>query len=247
MKNEMADFGAWIFGLANNLQYIDPRAHGVTLADVTWDLYPAKCHRCKEPKCICVRGTYGLELAEKGAMGPSHWDERTGLANDKALRRYIDHASSIYGAGNYTWSLIFLDLDNFKSVNTNHGHSAGDEVLRSVADQVKKVVGDRGTVFRRGGEEFVAVLRSDQDAAIVAAEEIRRHLASKPISIQIHGCETAIAVTASLGVASCLTDVTSPEDMESRAEGRAREAKAAGKNRVVPEPSKELLIRSTKF
>jgi NifB/MoaA-like Fe-S oxidoreductase len=41
-----------------------------TLADVAWELDPGKCKRCGETRCLCVRGTYGLQLAEKGAMAP---------------------------------------------------------------------------------------------------------------------------------------------------------------------------------
>jgi diguanylate cyclase (GGDEF)-like protein len=247
LRNEIADFGAWIFGLANNLHYVDPKAQGVMLADVAWDLYPAKCHRCRESKCICVRGSYGLELAEKGAMGPSHWDERTGLSNDRALRRYIEHATSQYGPGNYTWSLIFLDLDNFGLVNKQHSHEAGDIVLRSAAERMQEVVGDAGIVFRRGGEEFVVVLRQAKDSALVMAEAIRRGLAAKPVKATANGKNISIKVTASLGVASCISDADSPAALESLAEGRAKEAKKAGKNRVMPAPSEDLLIRSTTF
>lgn len=247
IANEMADFGAWIFGLANNLHHVDANSQGVTLADVAWELYPGKCHRCGEDVCICVRGTYGLELAEKGAMGPSHWDEGTGLANKKALQRYIKSAASAYGAGNYTWSAIFLDLDNFGAVNKQHGHSVGDEVLRRVAERIKGSIGERGVVFRRGGEEFVAVVRLAHEPAIVAAEQIRRAIAGEPVKAQLDDDALSVTVSASLGVASCLSDVTNPLELEVAAEKRARQAKAAGKNRVVPEPTDDMLMKYLRF
>ena len=244
LRNEIADFGAWIFGLANNLQYVDPMSHGAMLADVAWDLYPGVCHRCKETKCICVRGNYGLELAEKGAMGPSQWDERTGLSNDRALRRYIEHAVSEYGPGKYTWSLIFLDLDNFGAVNKQHGHQLGDVVLRTAAGRMLESVGNNGIVFRRGGEEFVVVLRQNKDGALITAEQIRRHLASGPVVARAAGKTASIKISASLGVAACLSDANSPGELEALAEANAREAKAQGKNRVVPQLSESLLARS---
>lgn len=244
VKNEMADLGAWVFALANNLQYVDPTAHSVSLADIAWDIYPAKCHRCAEAKCICIRGTYGLELAEKGAMAPSHWDERTGLANDKALRRYLDYANNSYGDEDYLWSLIFIDLDDFGAVNKTHGHQTGDEVLRVAAERINATVGKGGITFRRGGEEFVVILRGHNEAALVLAEKIRRHIASTPILAESSSDAPSINITASLGVSSTMTtEVGRPAQLEPVAEANARAAKRSGKNCVVPEPSKEILVR----
>jgi diguanylate cyclase (GGDEF)-like protein len=237
VKNEMADLGAWVFALANNLHYVDPLAHSVSLADILWDLYPGKCHRCGETKCICVRGIYALELAERGAMAPSHWDERTGLANDKALRRYLESANKVYGVANYSWTLIFLDLDDFGKVNKTYGHQVGDEVLRLAARSILNTVEGRGITFRRGGEEFVVVLRAQNDLGLVA-EGIRRNFANIPLIVSD---TLQICITASLGVASTPLDVNLPKELEAIAEARSREAKAAGKNRVVPAVSEDLL------
>ncbi|HEX8557401.1 MAG TPA: diguanylate cyclase [Pyrinomonadaceae bacterium] len=241
LKNEMADLGAWVFALANNLQYVDTTAHGVSLADIAWQLYPAKCHRCGDAKCICIRGAYALELAEKGAMAPSHWDERTGLANDKAFRQYLSYANNMFQEGNYEWSLIFLDLDDFGAVNKTYGHQAGDEVLRLAAQRIQSAAGRNGIAFRRGGEEFVVVIRTYHDAALVAAEKLRRYLANDPIISDVLTDMPSISITASLGVATLLNDAKTPNQLETIAEARSREAKQAGKNRVVPEPSQELL------
>jgi diguanylate cyclase (GGDEF)-like protein len=247
LRNEMADFGAWIFALANNLHLLDETAHGVTLADVAWDSYPGKCHRCQEPRCVCVRGSWAADLAERGAMGPSQWDERTGLANDAALRRYIREADTRYREGKYTWSLIFLDLDHFGMVNKKYNHFVGDQVLRLAATYMLEEVGNNGIVFRRGGEEFVLVLRVQRDPALRIAETIRRRLEHDPFVVEFEGKPLELKITASMGVASCMSDeeVTFPRDLEALAEGRAKEAKAQGRNRVVPEPSQEMLIRST--
>lgn len=111
VRNEMADLCAWIFALANNLQFVDASATGVTLADVSWNLYGGKCHRCQKLPCICIRGTFGLELAQQGAMGPSHWDDRTGLANSEGMRVQIQSASDQFKKSPANWSLIMFDLE----------------------------------------------------------------------------------------------------------------------------------------
>lgn len=250
IKNEMADLGAWIFALANNLQYVDQNMNGITLADVAWELYPGTCHRCGGPKCVCVRGTYSLELAEKGAMGPSHWDELTGLGNINGLRQYIKRANSEFRGGDILWSIIFFDLDNFGAVNKKYSHELGDEVLREAAVRIRAAVGVDGVSFRRGGEEFMVVLRIPHEHTLVTAELIRKEL-DKPMDILFRGVSTKLTVTASIGVASYSIDgsksVNAPSELEGIAEIRAGEAKKLGKNRVVPEVTSDHIRQYHKF
>lgn len=126
----MADLCAWIFALANNLKFVDPTANGVTLADVCWNLYGGKCHRCQKSPCVCVRESFGLELAQKGAMGPSHWDDKTGLANSDGMAVHLQAADESFRKRPANWSLIMFDLDDFGIVNKTYGNLAGDLVLR---------------------------------------------------------------------------------------------------------------------
>jgi diguanylate cyclase (GGDEF)-like protein len=238
IRNEMADLGAWIFALANNLQYVDTTSSGITLADITWELYQGKCHRCKEIPCVCVRGTLSTELAEKGAMGPSQWDERTGLANYKAYSRHIEKATAQCKNEMGFWSLISFDLDDFGIVNKTHGNQAGDAVLLEVANRVKRVVANNGIPFRRGGEEFVVVLQKPLKEAQIIAEQIRQELAASKVVINSGGKEVALTVHASFGVASTNNDGVPPDKLEAISDQRTREAKKAGKNRVIPELEK---------
>lgn len=241
VRNEMADLCAWIFALANNLQFVDPSANGVTLADVSWNLYGGKCHRCQKLPCICVRGTFGLELAQRGAMGPSHWDDRTGLANSEGMRVQVQSANQQFKKNPGNWSMIMFDLDDFGKVNKTHGNLAGDLVLKYAADRMRSVLGNKELAFRRGGEEFVILLEQDQRAALLLAEKIRRALEREPVVVTNANGESQIEVRASFGVANTFTDSLSPEGLEELADTRMREAKAAGKNRVQPPLSEELI------
>ncbi len=241
VRNEMADLCAWIFALANNLQFVDPTATGVTLADVSWNLYGGKCHRCQKAPCICVRGSFGLELAQQGAMGPSHWDDRTGLANAEGMRVNVQAADDQFRKSPTNWSLIMFDLDDFGKVNKTHGNLAGDFVLKTAADRMRSVLNNKELAFRRGGEEFVILLEQDQRKALLLAEKIRRALASSPVTVQNAKGEFQVEVRASFGVASTFSDELPPSKLEEIADTRMREAKDAGKDRVHPPLSPELL------
>ena len=240
VRNEMADLCAWIFALANNLQFVDPTATGVTLADVSWNLYGGKCHRCQKLPCICVRGSFGLELAQQGAMGPSHWDDRTGLANAEGMQVHIQAAEEQFKKKPGNWSLIMFDLDDFGLVNKKYGNLAGDIVLKTAADRMRSVLNEKELAFRRGGEEFVVFLEQDQRRGLLLAEKIRIALSNSPVTVTNATGEFMIEVRASFGVASSFEDSLSPLALENTADTRMRAAKAAGKNRIDPPLSEEL-------
>ncbi|HEX5682744.1 MAG TPA: diguanylate cyclase [Ideonella sp.] len=240
VRNEMADLCAWIFALANNLQFVDPTATGVTLADVSWNLYGGKCHRCQKLPCICVRGSFGLELAQQGAMGPSHWDDRTGLANAEALRVQVQAVEEQFKRKPTPWSFIMFDLDDFGKVNKTHGNLVGDIVLKTAAERMRSVLSNKELAFRRGGEEFVVLLERDQRDALVLAERIRRALAHSPVTARTAKGELQIDVRASFGVASTFADSRAPSELEDVADSRMRQAKLAGKNRIEPDLSEDL-------
>ena len=241
VRNEMADLCAWIFALANNLQFVDPAASGVTLADVSWNLYGGKCHRCLKAPCICVRGTFGLELAQQGAMGPSHWDDRTGLANAEGMRVHVLAAEEKFRKAPSNWSLIMFDLDDFGKVNKLHGNLAGDLVLKTAADRMRAALDNKAFAFRRGGEEFVIVLEQDQRQALLLAEKVRRALAKSPVTVQNAKGEFQVEVRASFGVANTAHDALTPAKLEDLADTRMRAAKAAGKDQVHPPLPADLL------
>jgi diguanylate cyclase (GGDEF)-like protein len=115
-----------------------------------------------------------LDARRAGAAARS--DDLTGLANDRFFHRRLaadlEHADAAGGCV----GLLFMDLDNFKSVNDRHGHLAGSQVLKEVGYLLRRVVrSPRVTLARYGGDEFVVILPGfDIGAATQVAEEIRR-------------------------------------------------------------------------
>ncbi len=127
-------------------------------------------------------------------------------------------------------SVLLADLDHFKQVNDEHGHAAGDEVLRGFVDRVRECVRRPDVLIRRGGEEFVLILpQAGPDEAYRAAERIRARLADSPLP---GGEGIAVVQTVSIGVATW----DGHEDaahLEQRADQAMYEAKRLGRNRVV--------------
>ena len=92
-------------------------------------------------------------------------DPLTGLANRTLLADRLDRALALQARGKHSLGVLFLDLDDFKSVNDSLGHAAGDELLREVARRLESVVRTADTVARVGGDEFVIMLDGTISAA----------------------------------------------------------------------------------
>ena len=126
-------------------------------------------------------------------------DELTGLTNRRGLYQFLDNLDEQRVAGTEL-SLLLIDLDNFKRINDEYGHLAGDEVLRAVADEVCSVAQPCDLPARLGGDEFalLAQLSDPADAATLAArivEAISELRFASPL--------TMLNVTVSIGVSNC--------------------------------------------
>jgi two-component system cell cycle response regulator len=127
-------------------------------------------------------------------------------------------------------SLLYMDLDHFKSVNDRFGHAAGDAVLRLFADRVRKAVRRVDILIRRGGEEFVLIMpQTGATQAHATATRIQQTLHQEELDIE-NGLK--IRQTVSIGVATWDMKET-PEQLERRADGAMYEAKRLGRDRVV--------------
>jgi diguanylate cyclase (GGDEF)-like protein len=127
-------------------------------------------------------------------------------------------------------SMLLMDLDHFKRVNDDHGHAAGDRVLREFADRVRVETRRQDALVRWGGEEFVLVMPdTDRDRALLVAERIRVAMSARPFTTQA-GVE--LAQTVSIGQATWDGKETADE-IERRADAAMYAAKHAGRDRVV--------------
>lgn len=153
------------------------------------------------------------------------------------VRRYFDarieeeiERSKRYGT---PFSVVMMDVDDFKKLNDDHGHLIGDRVLRAIANVIKSQMRGVDTAARYGGEEIALILpRTEMVTAYGVGERIRAAIAEARVTTDSDPPK-ALGVTASFGIASypeC--DAASGEDLVRRADRALYRAKKTGKNRV---------------
>jgi diguanylate cyclase (GGDEF)-like protein len=157
-------------------------------------------------------------------------DPLTLLRNRRAFDQTLAAETTRYERYRRPVCLLMLDIDHFKSINDQHGHEAGDEVLRAVSRTIAACVRDVDTVARFGGEEFIALLPETRlDAALEVAERIRASVANTAVPWRA----TEIRVTLSVGIAACPDTAAQPQDLIGSADEALYRAKNDGRNRVV--------------
>lgn len=155
-------------------------------------------------------------------------DPLTALPNRRAVDTFIDEAWS----KGVTFSIAFVDVDDFKQVNDGFGHDVGDQVLRDVAGALTATLRPGDRCGRFGGEEFVLLFPST--GAVDAAVAAEKHRAAIE-ALQSAGLAGKRPVTASFGLATFdpRAPDASPEVLCQRADAALYEAKRGGKNRVA--------------
>ncbi len=126
-------------------------------------------------------------------------DDATGLYNTRYLNQILDREIAQSQATRRPFAVLFIDIDRFKSVNDTYGHLVGTKILNELGTHLKKFVRDTDTVFRYGGDEFVAVLSAcDLHTAQTVAERIRHSVEDREF---LANDEQNLKFTVSIGVA----------------------------------------------
>lgn len=159
-------------------------------------------------------------------------DALTGLPNRRAYdERVTEEIARVKRFGGHL-SLVVWDLDNFKKINDQLGHTAGDKALKVVADLLSSRLRETDFIARYGGEEFVVLLPgADPAAALPVAEQMREAVAGAGL----HSNNKPVELTVSGGIAQFAID-EDPERVFERADKALYQAKAAGKNRCEIAP-----------
>ncbi|MGD7035830.1 GGDEF domain-containing protein [Methylotuvimicrobium buryatense] len=163
------------------------------------------------------------------AMNLAFTDVLTQTRNRSAFNDIVRREMRLAHRNGNHLSVVFIDIDHFKSINDNYGHQCGDLALTSVAKWINESIRSSDIVFRYGGEEFVVLLsETDLDGAELLAERIRQNIENH---IFAYGLET-IRMTASLGTSTLRGDDTLDKFID-RADQAMYRAKQTGRNRVV--------------
>jgi len=157
-------------------------------------------------------------------------DFLTGLYNKKYLENKLKEHLDLNKRYGKIFSVIFLDIDDFKYVNDTYGHLVGDYVLKYFSDIIKKNLRKVDYAFRFGGEEFLILLpETGKSKASNVAERIRQNVSKTTFKYKNH----KIKITVSMGVAEVSSDTQNAENVLDWADKNLIKAKQTGKNRIV--------------
>ena len=149
-------------------------------------------------------------------------DDLTKLYNRKAILQELDDSFSLNNL-----SIALIDIDRFKSINDTYGHVFGDLVIKQITKLIKKIVGEKGSVGRYGGEEFIIIMpNTNLQNAEVLCKKINEIISDKSYILMYK------KVTVSIGV-SYKTNEANPKELIEKADKNLYRAKDSGRNRVV--------------
>lgn len=173
-----------------------------------------------------------LQKRALGAMETlAHHDPLTGLPNRVALEKYLPQAQQRCQAQQQCLTLLYLDLDDFKPINDTYGHSAGDHLLRELAQRLKSNLRDGDMVARLGGDEFLMImLVNEMDARQQARQVAERAIASLGQPVRLGSDEVRIGC--SIGGAIWPLDHADLGEALELADQALYRAKQQGRNRV---------------
>ena len=159
-------------------------------------------------------------------------DHLTGLPNRRAFETLLDEQYRLARAASEVLCVAFCDIDHFKRVNDEHGHDAGDRVLKLVADGLARISDDRCHVARHGGEEFVMLFRGQQpDEVLLRLDQLRSQLAERRLVNRANELPFG-QITFSAGIAE-VSSIGDPRCALKAADVALYRAKQDGRNRIV--------------
>ena len=157
-------------------------------------------------------------------------DDLTKAFNRRFFEAYLDEEIERARRYGSLFSIIFLDLDDLKMVNNQHGHLSGSRTLQEVAKRILGAVRGIDKVVRFGGDEFCIILpQTDQEQAIAVADRVRKALISAPFHLADN---IDVSISASFGIATYPTHGISKDDLIRQADAAMYRVKSTTKNAV---------------
>jgi diguanylate cyclase (GGDEF)-like protein len=170
------------------------------------------------------------QAKEKETRKSSLQDALTGLPNRVSFEQDLDRGLSQAKRHGWGLAVLFIDIDNFKSVNDSYGHGVGDMVLLMMANRLQSFLRDEDTVSRWGGDEFVCILLEVKQEADVT------RLAEKMVNRIAEACEfdgIVLSIRASIGIAIYPSDGETADTLFKHADAAMFRAKGTEKRVVL--------------
>jgi diguanylate cyclase (GGDEF)-like protein len=162
-------------------------------------------------------------------------DDVTGLFNQRKLNKDLDSALIKHRQIRDKFSILFIDIDHFKSVNDGHGHLVGTKILFDLASLLNCAVRESDYIYRYGGDEFVVLIpNTGPEIAKKIGDRILNTVKSHTFEVKRPGSQDLqeFKLTVSIGVASFPQDAKSREDILEIADQMMYQAKKTGRGRV---------------
>lgn len=177
---------------------------------------------------IIVYILMSLRAALRREKEAARKDFLTGVSNSRAFLEQVAAEIERARRYNHQLTLVYMDVDNFKSVNDQFGHSAGDELLRAIADTLRRNMRATDVIARLGGDEFALLLpETDREAARIVIEKARQRLLTE-------AANRDLPITFSFGaVTSGANALGSADELIKAADGLMYEGKQSGKNTLL--------------
>ena len=168
---------------------------------------------------------------EKTLYQQAHFDPLTGLPNRLLLNDRLQQSINTAQQNNTVFSVLFLDLDQFKTINDSFGHTIGDNLLKTVANKLTNALNNNITISRLGGDEFIILLPNQVDngeryADISNTAEQILHLLSEPFTLE----NQDVHISTSIVIASFPSDAKDAESLLTNADSAMYHAKSSGRN-----------------
>ncbi|WP_028671017.1 bifunctional diguanylate cyclase/phosphodiesterase [Saccharospirillum impatiens] len=169
-----------------------------------------------------LRDITDIKTTEAELQKLNYYDSLTGASNRNFFGKQVQQGISLSQRNQNHLALVLFDLDNFKTINTNYGHTVGDEVLKQLTERIKYCIRNSDTVARLSGDTFAICLQNLKDPGhcIFVADTLL-----KSITEIIEIDEVRISITATLGIATSPTDDGDYEGLVKKAEIALRKAK----------------------
>lgn len=158
-------------------------------------------------------------------------DGLTGLYNQRVFMEFLHYEVERAKRNNAVFSLVIIDLDNFKLINDMYGHNFGDKFIKGISDALEKTKRNEDILARYGGDEFALILpEAGQEQAYMIAERIRDKV--KLFSLMDNNSQTLVNATVSIGISVYPYSAADEKDMFLLADNMMYKAKSEGKNIV---------------
>ncbi len=167
-----------------------------------------------------------LQVAQERFRYLAYHDARTGLANRSGLMARVEELLAIASDVKRPLSLLYLDIDNLKTVNDVRGYAVGDQVIDALAERLRTVTDGSCELARLGGDEFGALVRHGESRDLEKLAAMMMRACAQPIDLG----DTSLYLTASVGIARYPEDGSNGEELLAAAGIALHAAKSAGRN-----------------